>query len=137
VLALEDEVHAAVETAGFIVAAAFVVGLAELFSEEISEEARTRAPVGATEVRRLARDAAAVVVGAGFPALYFILSGFGAFSVDSAFALAKWTGLALVCTYAFLSARMSGGSVRRAAWHAAIAGLAGVALVQIKSAILH
>jgi hypothetical protein len=137
VLALEHEARGAGATAGFIVAAALVVGLAELFSEAISMEARKHAPVTRTEMRVLGRDALAVVVGAGFPAIYFVLAGLGAFTEQSAFRLAKWSGVILVCTYAFLAARMAGIAPRRAAWHAGLAGLAGVALVQVKSVVLH
>src|SRR3954447_8546579 len=67
VLALEgDASHAAGQKAGFIFVTAVVIGLAELFSEAISQEARTRTRLGRTHFGPLARDAAAVVVGAGF-----------------------------------------------------------------------
>ena len=137
VLALESEAHGAGHTAAFIVIAALVVGVAELFSEAISTEARQRSRVTRTELRVLGRDAAAVVAGAGFPAIYFVLSALGLCSEDTAFTLAKWSGVILVCVYAFLAARMAGITFRRSAWHAAVAGVAGVAIVQVKSAVLH
>jgi VIT1/CCC1 family predicted Fe2+/Mn2+ transporter len=136
VLALEADAHRAGETAVFILATALTIGLAELFAEAISQEARTREPISRAQLGPLVRDALAVVIGAGFPAIFFILSALGLMKGHTAFTLAKWSGLALVCAYAFLAARMTGAHVRHATRHAVTAGLIGVALIVVKS-LLH
>jgi hypothetical protein len=136
VLALEAEAHKAGETAAFIVATALTIGLAELFSDAISQEARTRTQIRRADLGPLARDAVGVVVGAGFPAIYFLLAALGLMEGHTAFTLAKWSGLALVCAYAFAAARMSGAHVRHATRHALAAGAVGVALIVLKS-LLH
>jgi hypothetical protein len=51
---------------------------------------------------RLDPDAGAVMLGAGFPAVFFIVAAAGAIDDDLAFRLAKWTGLGLICAHAFL-----------------------------------
>src|SRR3954462_8339711 len=135
-LALEEAVHSPGQTAGFLVATALAIGFAELFSEAISQEARTRTRIRPADLRPLARDAVAVVIGAGFPAVFFVLAALGVMTEHTAFSFAKWTGLGLVCGYAFLAARMSGAQMTHAARHAAIAGLFGVILVEVKS-LLH
>jgi hypothetical protein len=117
-------------------ATALTIGLAELFSEAISQEARTRSRIRRTDLGPLARDAVAVVIGAGFPAIYFVLAALGLMEGHTAFTLAKWSGLALVCGYAFLAARMTGAEVRHATRHALAAGIVGVALIVLKS-LLH
>ena len=136
VLALEADAHRAGESAAFIIGTAITIGLAELFSEAISQEARTRTRIRRADIKPLARDAIAVVIGAGFPAIFFILAALGVMKGHTAFTLAKWTGFGLVCTYAFLAARMSGAHVRHATRHALAAGILGVALIIFKS-LLH
>jgi hypothetical protein len=136
VLALETDAHRAGESAAFILATALTIGLAELFAEAISQEARTRTTIRRRDLKPLARDAIAVVIGAGFPAIYFILAALGVMKGHTAFTLAKWSGLALVCGYAFLAARMAGAHYRHATRHALAAGIVGVALIVLKS-LLH
>jgi Na+/proline symporter len=136
VLALEEHAHDPGQTAGFIFGTALAIGLADLFADAISLEARTRTRLRRRDVRPLARDALAVVIGAGFPAIYFVLAAVGILGEHSAFQLAKWTGLALVCGYAFLAARMAGLHWRHATRDAAIAGVLGIVLVELK-ALLH
>jgi hypothetical protein len=136
VLAFENEPHHPSEVAWFILATAITIGLAELLSEAIAAPAHTHEELGPTHVRTLARDSIAVVIGAGFPAVYFLLAAAGVIDDSLAFKLAKWTGLALVCGYAYLEARLAGGTKRRAMRNAVAAGLIGFALVEVKS-LLH
>ena len=80
VLALEKHPPGAGTTAGLIVATAVAVGLAEAYAEFVGAEARTRRMLTRAEVRRLAGDAAAVVGGAGFPAVFFVLAALDVFA---------------------------------------------------------
>src|SRR5829696_3326821 len=135
-LALEGHPPSAAATASLIVVTAVTVGLAELYSEVVATEARLRRGVHRGDLRRLAEEALAVVVGAAFPAVFFVLSAAGAMEIETAFTLAKWSGLGLICCYGFLAARLSGSGVLAAAAHAAAVGLLAGALIALK-ALLH
>jgi hypothetical protein len=74
-----------------------------------------------------------VTFGAGFPAVFFVLAAAGALDLDVAFRLAKWTGLGLICAYAFVAARLSGAGLSRALINAAVLGVVGGAVVALKS----
>jgi hypothetical protein len=119
-----------------IAGTAIAVGLAELYSEIVAAETRTRRPVERAHLREMAGDAVAVVFGAGFSAIFFVLSALGAFDDHAAYVLSKWTGLGLICGYGFIAARLSGSGVVRALFHAAAVGAVGGALIALK-ALLH
>ena len=136
VSALQAHPPAAGVTAALLVGTAVAVGLAELYSEIVATEARTRRLVRRAQVRTLAAEALAVIAGAGFPAVYFALAAFGVMRLDTAFTLAKWTGLALICGYGYLAARLAGVSRASALVHALAIGLIGGALIALK-ALLH
>jgi hypothetical protein len=136
ILALGKHPPSAGATAVLVAGTALAVGLAELYSEVISREASTRRPVTRADVRHMLGEVAAVVLGAGFPAIFFIVSAAGLIELDTAFTLAKWTGLGLICGYAFLAARLAGSSVGRAVLHMALLGAIAGALIALK-AVLH
>jgi ABC-type microcin C transport system permease subunit YejB len=136
VVALQDHPPSAATMASFLVGTAVAVGLAEVYSEYVGAEARTRRPVETTQLRQLLVDAAAVMFGAGFPAVFFVLAAAGALDIDVAFRLAKWSGLGLICAYAFVAARLAGAGRAGALVHAALLGVVGGALIALKS-LLH
>lgn len=136
VVALEAHPPSAGAVVSFLVGTALAVGLAEVYSEYVGTEARTRRPVDRRQLRHLLAEAGAVTLGAGFPAVFFALAAAHAMELDTAFVLAKWTGLGLICTYAFLAARLSGYRLVGALVHAAVLGAIGGALIAIK-ALLH
>jgi hypothetical protein len=136
VVALQTHPPTAGETAAVLFGTALAVGLAELYSEIVAAEARTRHPVPRDEIRARAVHALAVVFGAGFPAVFFVLAAVGVFDVQLAFTLSKWTGLGLICGYGFLAARMTGAGIMGALLHAAAVGAIGGFLIALKS-LLH
>jgi hypothetical protein len=136
VVALSKHPPTVGQTIAAIVATAVAVALAEVYSEYVGTEARERRHLNATEVRTLAEDALAVAFGAGFPAVFFILSALGAMKIDTAFNVAKWTGLGLICAYAYLAARLAGSRPPAALLHALALGAIGGALIALK-ALLH
>ena len=69
------------------------VGLAEVYSERLGAEVRTRRRLERAHLRALWRDTLAVAFGVGFPAVFFVLAAAGAVEVDTAFDLAKWSAL--------------------------------------------
>jgi len=135
VTALKAHPPAAGVMVSVLLGSAIAVGLAEVYSEFVGEEARTRRKVDRAHVRILLADAGAVTFGAGFPAVFFVLAAAGAMKDDTAFVLAKWTGLGLICVYAFLAARLSGYRVAGALLHAALLGAVGGALIALKALV--
>jgi hypothetical protein len=136
VLALQAHPPTAGQAAGLVVGTALAVGLAEVYSEVIAAEARTRHAIGKAHMRAIAGESLAVVFGASFPAVFFLLAATGAIDVDLAFTLSKWSGLGLICGYGFLAARLAGWGFVGALARAALVGLVGGALIALK-ALLH
>ena len=114
---------------------AVAVALAELYSELVGFETTRRRKAGATELRELGRDIGAVAFGISFPAVFFLLATFSAFEDDTAFTLAKWSGVVLVGVYGFAGARLSGARLPVALAQAAAVALIGAALIVLKSLV--
>jgi hypothetical protein len=136
VVALEAHPPSAGQAIAAIAGTAIAVGLAEIYSEVIGTEARTRRRVPRRQMRGIALDAGAVIFGAGFPVVFFILAAAGAFDVGLAFTLSKWTGLGLIGAYGYVAGRLAGAGVRDALVHGAAVGAIGGALIALK-ALLH
>jgi hypothetical protein len=135
VVALEHEPAPAGTTAAALIGTAVAVGCAEIYSEAVGEEARTHARVSASRFRVFAGEAVAVALGAGFPAVFFLASAAGAIELPTAFALSKWGGLGLICTYGLLGARLAGSGWRRALLQALVVGAIGGFLIGFKALV--
>jgi hypothetical protein len=136
VVSLELHPPTAAQSLAAIVGTAIAVALAEIYSEIVGAEARNRRPVARSHLRETGAEAAAVMVGAGFPAVFFVLALAGVMEVTTAFTVAKWTGLGLLCFYGYAAARLSGAGAWKALWHAGAVGGIGLALIALK-ALLH
>src|SRR3954453_1071207 len=124
------------QTLAAIAGTAIAGGLAEVYSEVIGTEARTHRGVRMEQVRHIAVDAGAVIFGAGFPVVFFVLAAAGVIESQLAFTLSKWTGLGLLCAYGYLAGRLAGSGVRAALVHSAAVGAIGGVLIALK-ALLH
>ena len=131
VAALEAHPPDAIPTAVTIVTTAIAVGLAELYSELVGSRVRPRAE--GEERRPIAPEVGAVVAGAAFPAIFFILSAAGLMKLETAFTVAKWSGLGLIATYGWWAARLSGASHHKAALHAGAVALIGAFVIAVKA----
>jgi hypothetical protein len=136
VVALQEHPPAPGHMAAALVASAVAVGLAEAYSEFVGTEAHTQRHLRRAEVRTLLLEAAAVTLGAAFPAVFFLLAGLDVLTLDTAFDLAKWSGMALICAYGFLAARLAGSRPGVALLHALAVGAIGGVLIALK-AVLH
>ena len=114
---------------------ALAVGLAEVYSEIVGAQAHTRRNVERAQLRVFAGNALAVVFGAAFPALFFVLAAIGLVEMHTAFTLSKWTGLGLICTYGYFAARLAGAGLGRALFEAAAVGTVGGVLIAIKALV--
>ena len=139
-LALVVSLQAHPPSSGVVVASlwatALAVGLAELYSEIVGTETRTRHRIAHSEVVHILDEVGAVAFGIAFPGVFFALAALGVFELDSAFAVAKWSGLALIGAYGFVGARLAGATVVASLMQALAVGAIGGVLIAVK-AVLH
>ena len=135
VVALEHDPPRPGVMVGTLLATAFAVGLAELYSEIVGTEVRTRRRVPREHVGEIALDVGGVAFGIGFPAVFFLISVAGAIEVETAFTLAKWSGLGLIGFYGFSAARLAGAGLLAAFAQAAAVALIGAFLIALKALI--
>ena len=121
---------------GWLLGTAVAVALAELYSEIIGVETRERHRVTRPQVTHMLDDAVAVAFGIAFPAVFFVLAAIGVIELDTAFTIARWSGLGLIGFYGFWAARFAGAPMPRALLQGAVVALVGAALIALK-AILH
>jgi hypothetical protein len=135
VVALEQKPPSAAVMVGTLLGTGVAVGLAELYSEVVGTEVRTRRRVERERFREITTDVAAVVFGISFPAVLFLLSSAGAMEVETAFELAKWSGLGLIGFYGFCAGRLSGMGLRAAFLQAVAVAAIGGFLIALKALI--
>ena len=118
-----------------VLGTAVAVGLAEIYSETLGTEVRTRRRVERDAMRATWTDTAAVVFGVAFPATFFVVAATGAIDTDTAFDLAKWCGLGLIGFYGFIAARLSGARLATALVKGLTAALIGAFLIALKALV--
>jgi VIT1/CCC1 family predicted Fe2+/Mn2+ transporter len=136
IVVLQDHPPAPGTVVALLVATALAVGLAELYSEIVGAETRTRHRITREHLREIARDVVAVGFGIAFPSVFFVLAALGAMEVETAFSIAKWSGVGLIAFYGFCAARLAGARVLVALAQGLAVGLIGGALIAFK-AIVH
>jgi hypothetical protein len=77
IVALEYEEPGAAVMAGTLVGTGIAIGLAELYSEFLGTEVAARRRVDRAHFREMAANVAAIIFGASFPALFFVLAAVG------------------------------------------------------------
>jgi hypothetical protein len=111
------------------------VALAEVYSEVIGTETRTRRRITREQLRELLVDAAAVLFGVVAPCVFFVLAAVGLVATDTAFTLAKWTGLGLIGFYGWWAARLAGAGRAEAFVHAISIVSVGAVLIGLKALV--
>jgi hypothetical protein len=118
-----------------VLATALAVGLAELYSEIVGTETRARRRVARREVLHILDDVGAVAFGIAFPGVFFLLAALDVIELDTAFTVAKWSGLGLIGGYGFCAARLAGAGVAASFLQAlVVAGIGGL-LIAIKALV--
>lgn len=135
IVALEDHPPSSGVVVATLLGTAVAVGLAELYSDYVGTETRTRRHVRGAEVRDIAYDGAAVAFGIAFPVAFFVLAAAEAIEEDTAFTIAKWSGLGLIGFYGFCAARLAGESLPASALRALAVGLIGAFLIALKALV--
>jgi hypothetical protein len=136
VVALESHPPTAGVVVGSLLATAFAIALAELYSDVIGARVMHRREFNRAHLAAISKDVAAVAFGISFPAVYFVLAAAGALDLDTAFTLAKWSGVALMGFYGVCAARLGGEGLSGSLLQGVGAALIGVALIAVKS-LLH
>ncbi|HET6546886.1 MAG TPA: hypothetical protein VFG79_00425 [Solirubrobacter sp.] len=136
VVSLEAHPPGPAVVATTLVATALAVALAEFYSEVIGTQTRLRRRVERHHLRHIFEHVAAVAFGIVFPDVFFFLAALGLMEVDTAFTVAKWTGLGLIAFYGFSAGRLAGESRTRALLQALAVTAIGGALIAFK-AIVH
>jgi hypothetical protein len=135
VVVLESHPPSAGSGLASMLATAFAVGLAELYSDLIGEQLRTGRRIDRHAAVEELDAVAAVAFGVAFPGLFFLLAAIGLFSVDTAIDIAKWTGVGLITLYAFAGARVTGRPGHRALVEAIGIGLIGAVVIGLKALV--
>ena len=136
VLVMEDHPPSAAVVAGTLVGTGVVVGLAEVYSEFLGAETRLRRRVERDQATRITAQALAVSFGIAFPATIFVLAEAGLTSIETAFTVAKWSGVGLIGFYGFCAGRLAGAGVAAALVQAVSVAVVGAMLIALK-ALLH
>jgi hypothetical protein len=121
---------------GSLVGTAIAVALAEIYSEVLGTETRQRRRVRLRELVPVLDEVAAVAFGVAFPVVFFLLSALGVIKIETAFRLAKWTGLGLIAFYGYCGGRLAGERQIPSLLHGLAAGTVAAALIALK-ALLH
>jgi hypothetical protein len=129
IVAVEDHPPSAAVMAAWLGLTGLTVALAEVYSEVIGVETSERHRVTRHQLTRLLGEGWAVALGVAFPAVFFLLAVVHLFELDTAFALARWSGLGLIGFYGYWAARFAGAPVPRAlAQAAAVAAIGGIVI---------
>ena len=135
VVALQAHPPGAGTVAALIIGTAVAVGLAELYSDWIGHVLKHRGGFHRRDLRHIAADVSAVAVGIVFPDVFFLMATVGVMSLDTAFTVAKWSGLALITLYGYAAGRLSGESRSRSALQALAVTAIGIALIGFKALV--
>jgi hypothetical protein len=135
IVAMEDHPPSSGVVVGRLLGTAVAVGLAELFSDVVGFETRMRRHVRGAELRPMVSDVAAVAFGIAFPDVFFLLATAHAIEQETAFAIAKWCGVALLGFYGFAAARLAGDDLPAATLRSVAAALIGVLLIVLKAVV--
>jgi hypothetical protein len=135
VLVLQRHPPSSVVVVASMLGTAAAVGLAELYSQLLGDEARTGRRPDRAEVGRVLEDAFAVAAGIAFPVVFFLLAIIGVIDDHDAFVYAKWSGLGLICFYGFSAARLSGAGIALSLLQSVAVGLIGALLIALKALV--
>jgi hypothetical protein len=118
-----------------LVATALAVALAEIYSDVVATEHRTRRRVTREHLGEITSDAGAVAFGVVFPAVFFILAALDVMKDQTAFTVAKWSGVGLIGFYGFSAARLAGSRWTVALLQGLAAGAIGGVLILFKALV--
>ena len=135
IVVLEHHPPSAGVTTATLMATAVAVGLAEAYSDWIGHVLQHRAGFHRRDLRRIAADVSAVAIGIVFPDVFFLLATLGVLELDTAFTIAKWSGLGLCAAYGWCAARLNGAPHHKALLHGGAVALIGAFVIAVKALV--
>lgn len=120
---------------GTLLATAVAVALAEFYSELIGARARAGLDGSTVSTGEMVEVSLSVAFGIAFPSVFFVAAALGWIEYDTAFAWAKWTGLALIAGYGYAAARLGGRSHPSSMLQALGVGLIAGILIALKALV--
>ena len=135
IVTLEKHPPTAGVAIGTLIATAFAVAFAEIYAEYVGTETRERHRITRSEFAHMLDDAVAVAFGVAFPGVFFLLSLAGLIELDTAFRLAKWSGLGLIAYYGFCAGRLAGASLQRSFLQAVAVAAIGSIVIAFKALV--
>jgi len=135
VLVQERHPPAAGVVAASLLTTAIAVALAEFYCDVVGTETRTHHRLRRAQLAEIGVAASAVAFGVAFPVVFFVLAAAGALEVDTAFRLAKWSGVGLIGFYGYTAARLAGTSLAGCLVQGVCAALIGALLIGLKALV--
>jgi hypothetical protein len=135
IVTAEDHPPSAGVMAAWLLMTGLTVTLAEVYSEVIGIETSERHRVTRHQLSHLLNQGWAVALGVAFPAGFFLLASIDVLQLDTAFVIAKWSGLGLIGFYGYWAARFAGAPVPRALAQAAIVAAVGGIVIAFKALV--
>jgi hypothetical protein len=135
IVAIEDHPPRDAVVVAWLVLTGVTVALAEVYSEVIGVETSERHRVTRSQLAHLLGEGWAVTFGVAFPAVFFLLAMADILELDTAFALAKWSGLGLIGFYGYWAARFAGAPVLRAVAQATVVAAVGGLVIAFKAVV--
>ena len=133
VVAVEQHPPRAGVMAAWLGLTGVTVALAEVYSEVIGVETSERHRVTRQQLGHLLVQGWAVTLGVAFPAVFFLLAVVEVLELDTAFTLARWSGLGLIGFYGYWAARFAGAPIPRALAQAAAVAVIGGIVIAFKA----
>ena len=118
-----------------LLSTALAIALAEVYAEGLGARARASAGGSTEPMRVIVTDSAAVAFGIASPSVFFVVAALGLVEYDTAFTLAKWTGLGIIAGYGYLASRLAGAGRWAALLEAAIVAMIAALLIVLKALV--
>jgi hypothetical protein len=135
VLTIEAHPSSAAVAVGSLLSTALAVALAEFYSELVGSRVRSSVGHAAEPWGTIVGTAVVVGFGVAFPSVFFLAAVLGFLEFETAFTVAKWTGLGLIAGYGYAAARLEGKGTTGALLHALSAGLIAGVLIALKALV--
>jgi hypothetical protein len=135
VVTAENHPPRATVMAAWLVVSGVTVAMAEVYSEVVRIETSERHRVTRQQFSHLLAQGWAVAFGVAFPAVFFLLAAVHLIHLDTAFVVARWTGLGVIGFYGYWAARFAGAPVPRALAQAAAVAAIGGLLIAFKALV--
>lgn len=117
--------------------AALVIVLAEVYSEQLGEKIRRKKQLSKFENQDIINSAMVIASVSVYPAVIFVLSSFGLYSIETAFDISYLLSIIGLGLFGFIAARAAGNSRSSSYKSAVLASAIGATVIIIKYIFSH